>query len=80
MTSFLNEALNLTIFSAWAGVGATNHAQVSLIFFWTPVISSSCLRLKLSSSTSLNNLCLDTYARDGLLIMTERRLFLATVL
>ena len=53
MISLRKVALNLTILSACVGVGATNHAHVSMVFFWTPVISSSCPLLKLSSRTSL---------------------------
>ena len=80
MISLRKVALNCTIFSACAGVGATSHAHVSVVFFCTPVISSSCPLLKLSSRTSLKSPYPVTFAREGLLIFTDSILFLAMVL
>ena len=80
MISLRRVALNLTIFSACVGVGATNHAHVSVVFFCTPVISNSCPLLKLSSTISLKRACPVTFPREGLLILTESMLFLAMVL
>ena len=73
-------ALYFTIFSAWVGVGATNHAQVSVKFFCTPVSYNSWSLLKLSSTTSLKRLCPEMFMRERLLILTKNILFFATVL
>ena len=80
MISLWNAALNRTIFSTCTGVGATSQVHVSVTFFWTHVISSSWHRLKLSSRIFLKRLGHVTLASDGLLILTDSKLFLAIVL
>ena len=67
-------------FLCLSGVGTTSQAYDSVMFLWTPVISSSCPLLKLSSKTSLKNPCHVIFFSEGLLILTESILFLATVL
>ena len=63
-----------------SGVGATSQVYISVMFLWTPVISSSCPLLKFYSRTSLKNSFPVTYFSEGLLILMENILSLAAVL